>query len=55
VRGAWTHDIHCVNREKLLAREYSLGIFVGRDGKPISPPQQSVEDVIRGPHKGRES
>ena len=49
VRGAWTHEIHCVNREKLLAREYSLGIFVGRDGKPLSPPRQPIEDVIRGP------
>ncbi|HEX8650200.1 MAG TPA: YbgC/FadM family acyl-CoA thioesterase [Pyrinomonadaceae bacterium] len=49
VRGAWTHEICCVNREKMLAREYSLGIFVGLDGKPTSLPQQAVEDVIRGP------
>jgi acyl-CoA thioester hydrolase len=48
VRGAWTHEIRCLNREKLLAREYSLGIFVGRDGKPTNPPRHVIEDVIRG-------
>jgi acyl-CoA thioester hydrolase len=49
VRGAWTHEIHCVNREQLLAREYSLGIFVRHDGKLTNPPQHIIEDVIRGP------
>ena len=49
VRGAWTHEIYCVSRKKLLAREYSLGIFVNLDGKPVSAPWQAVEDVLRGP------
>lgn len=48
VRGAWTHEIHCVNRGKLLAREYSLGIFISSDGKLINPPRHVIEDVIRG-------
>ncbi len=51
VRGAWTHEIYCVNREKLLAREYSLGIFVDLDGKLVSAPQHVVEDVLHGPPK----
>jgi acyl-CoA thioester hydrolase len=49
VRGAWTHEIHSVDREKLLAREYSLGIFVNDAGKPVSPPPQVISDIVRGP------
>jgi acyl-CoA thioester hydrolase len=50
VRGAWTHEVYCVNRQKLLAREYSLGVFVNSEGKPVSAPQPLVNDVLRGPH-----
>ncbi len=49
VRGAWTHEIHHANTGKLLARDYSLGIFVNTAGKLIVPPQEIVEDVLRGP------
>jgi acyl-CoA thioester hydrolase len=49
VRGAWTHEIHCTNRERLLAREYSLGVFVNPEGKPVPAPSRVIEDVLRGP------
>ncbi|HEY0006242.1 MAG TPA: thioesterase family protein [Pyrinomonadaceae bacterium] len=49
VRGAWTHEIYCVNRDRLLAREYSLGIFVNMEGKPVSPPPQFIADALSGP------
>jgi acyl-CoA thioester hydrolase len=48
VRGAWTHEIHSVDRAKLLAREYSLGIFVNDEGRPVSPPPQVISDIVRG-------
>lgn len=48
VRGAWTHEIHSATRERLLAREYSLGIFVGEDGKPVNAPMHVINDVLRG-------
>jgi acyl-CoA thioester hydrolase len=49
VRGAWTHEIRCVNRDVLLAREYSLGIFVNEDGKPAPAPMHVVNAALRGP------
>jgi acyl-CoA thioester hydrolase len=49
VRGAWTHEIRCVNRDLLLAREYSLGIFVNGDGRPVPAPMHVVKDALRGP------
>ena len=49
VRGAWTHEIYSPNRATLLAREYSLGIFVRPDGRPVSAPAHIVRDVLRGP------
>jgi acyl-CoA thioester hydrolase len=48
VRGAWTHEIYCTNRNVLLAREYSLGIFVNGAGRLVSAPKHIVEDVLRG-------
>jgi acyl-CoA thioester hydrolase len=49
VRGAWTHEIYNAVTGKLLARDYSLGIFVDLNGKLRVPPQNIVEDVIHGP------
>ena len=49
VRGAWTHEIYCVDRKRLLAREYSLGIFVNEEGKPVSAPMHAIRDVLGGP------
>lgn len=50
VRGAWTHEIYSVDRRRLLAREYSLGIFVNEAGKPINAPMHVISDVLRGPN-----
>lgn len=49
VRGAWEHEIHSVKRERLLAREYSLGIFVNEAGKPVNAPMHVINEVLRGP------
>jgi acyl-CoA thioester hydrolase len=49
VRGAWTHEIQSVGRGRLLAREYSLGIFVNEAGKPVNAPLHVIDDVVRGP------
>lgn len=51
VRGAWTHEIYNAATGKLLARDYSLGIFVDANGKLTVPPQNVIEAVIRGPAK----
>jgi acyl-CoA thioester hydrolase len=49
VRGAWAHEIHSVDRGRLLAREYSLGIFVNEAGRPVNAPMHVINDVLRGP------
>ena len=36
VRGAWIHEIYEVKSKTLLARDYSLGIFVNANGKPTA-------------------
>jgi acyl-CoA thioester hydrolase len=48
VRGAWWYEIHNAQTGKLLARDYSLGVFVNNAGKLIVPPQEIVEDVVYG-------
>jgi hypothetical protein len=48
VRGAWIYEIYNAASGKLLARDYSLGIFVDLDGKLFVPPQEVVDKVIRG-------
>jgi len=49
VRGVWTHEVYNADTRKLLARNYSLGVFVNLQGKPTAPPNQAVEAVLRGP------
>ncbi len=49
VRGAWIHEIYNAASGKLLARDYSLGIFVDLNGKLLVPPQNIVAEVIHGP------
>jgi acyl-CoA thioester hydrolase len=49
VRGAWIHEIYNAETKKLLARDYSLGIFVNQDGRLVAPPHEFIEDVLRGP------
>ena len=38
VRGAWTHEVYHADSRKLLARDYSLGVFVNPQGKPAQLP-----------------
>jgi acyl-CoA thioester hydrolase len=49
VRGAWTHEIYHGESGQLLARDYSLGVFVDGEGRPAAAPPQAVNDVLRGP------
>jgi acyl-CoA thioester hydrolase len=49
VRGAWTHEVYHAGTGKLLARDYSLGVFVTADGRPTAPPPGAIEAVLRGP------
>jgi acyl-CoA thioester hydrolase len=49
VRGAWTHEIYHAATGKLLAQDYSLGVFVTPEGRPTTLPAQVIEDVLRGP------
>lgn len=49
VRGAWIHEIYNAASGKLLARDYSLGIFVDLQGNFVAPPQEVIEKLIRGP------
>lgn len=51
VRGAWMHEIYNAETKQLLARDYSLGIFVDEKGKLISPPKKFIEDMLRGDKK----
>ena len=46
VRGAWWHEIYHARTGKLLARDYSLGVFVNAAGKLIAPPPEIVNDVV---------
>jgi acyl-CoA thioester hydrolase len=48
VRGSWIYEIYNARTRKLLARDYSLGIFVNREGRLIAPPREFIEDVLRG-------
>jgi acyl-CoA thioester hydrolase len=48
VRGAWTHEMYNVATGKLLARDYSLGVFVNAEGRPAPLPQEAVASVLRG-------
>ena len=52
VRGAWIHEIYEGRSKTLLARDYSLGIFVNANGKPTAAPQALLDDVLRGPSRG---
>ncbi|MGH7767998.1 MAG: acyl-[acyl-carrier-protein] thioesterase [Candidatus Binatia bacterium] len=49
VRGAWIHEVYNAANRKLLARDYSLGIFVNSQGKPTTVPKVLVDDILRRP------
>lgn len=48
VRGAWWHEIYNADTGKLLARDYSLGVFVDADDKLFVPSQDVIDDVLHG-------
>jgi acyl-CoA thioester hydrolase len=48
VCGAWTHEIYNATTKKLLARDYSLGVFVDERGKLTATPQKFVSDILAG-------
>jgi len=48
VRGAWIHEIYEAGTRTLLARDYSLGIFVNHNGKPTVAPQSFIADILHG-------
>jgi YbgC/YbaW family acyl-CoA thioester hydrolase len=47
VRGAWTHEIYNAATGRLLARDYSLGVFVTGEGRPTPLPQEAIDSVVR--------
>lgn len=49
VRGAWTHEVCHAATGKLLARDYSLGVFVTPEGRPRSFPDSALDEILRGP------
>jgi acyl-CoA thioester hydrolase len=49
VRGAWIHEIYHAETKRLLARDYSLGVFVNRQGRPTAAPPSVIDDILRGP------
>lgn len=49
VRGAWWHEIYNAGTGRLLARDYSLGVFVDQRGKLMVPPPGIIAEVVRGP------
>jgi acyl-CoA thioester hydrolase len=51
VRGAWIHEIYHSEDKRLLARDYSLGIFVSADGKLAAAPQSLIDDLLCGPRR----
>jgi len=49
-RGTWIQDIVSLNRDTLLIRDYSTGIFVDAAGRPATPPPEMMADM-RGKYK----
>jgi acyl-CoA thioester hydrolase len=51
VRGAWIHEIYNAESGQLLARDYSLGVFLDRNLKPRSFPEWVLDDIVAGPER----
>lgn len=49
MRGAWTHEIYNADTGQLLARDYSLGIFLNRDLRLAALPEPFLEAIFAGP------
>jgi YbgC/YbaW family acyl-CoA thioester hydrolase len=46
---AWTHEIYNVETRKLLARDYSVRVFVNPESEPSASRQKVIFDLVRGP------
>jgi acyl-CoA thioesterase FadM len=44
-RDTWLQKIHTVSHGKLLARDYSTGIFSDLNGHPTTRPSEMMEDI----------
>lgn len=44
-RGTWIQDVVSLNRDALLIRDYSTGIFVDAAGRPATPPPEMMADM----------
>lgn len=45
----WTHEIYNADKRVLLARDFSILVFVTAGEEPTAPPAQLIEYLIRGP------
>jgi acyl-CoA thioester hydrolase len=44
-RGTWFQEIFLVPQKKLLARDYSTGVFVNLEGRPTAPPPGTMDNI----------
>ncbi|GAK50958.1 metallophosphoesterase [Candidatus Moduliflexus flocculans] len=44
-RGTWIQEILSLNQNRVLARDYSTGIFVDIAGRPVTPPPEMMADM----------
>ncbi len=49
LRGTWLQEVYQSRDGKLLARNYSTGVFLDLEGRPTTPPARMLEDLRRGP------
>lgn len=47
LRGSWRNEIHSLSDGRLLAVNYSTGVFLNLDGRPTSPPPGLIEALQR--------
>jgi acyl-CoA thioester hydrolase len=52
VRGAWTHEVFNAESGQLLARDYSLGVFLDAGLKPMRLPERFLARILAGPDGG---
>lgn len=48
--AAWTHEVYNADTRKLLARDYSLHLFVNAQDDPVPPPTSFLDQAQRGPN-----
>lgn len=49
LRGAWTHEVYNARTGQLLARDYSMGIFLDEGFNPRPLPEQALAAILAGP------